>query len=94
MVIYEAAEGNEAFKIVDTLNIELVFMDIGLPGEDGIQLTRRIKTKYPHTRIIFITGHDCLEYREAAFRAGGNCYLLKHSLDYGQIENLVTSFVG
>jgi len=91
MIIYEAAEGNEAFRIVGILKPELVFMDIGLPGENGIQLTRRIKIKYPKTRIIFITGHDCLEYREAAFQAGGNGYLLKQSLDYVQINKLVTS---
>jgi len=93
MVIYEAAEGNEAIRKVDTLKPELVFMDIRLPGEDGIQLTRRIKTNYPTTKIIFITGFDSPDYRKEAIRAGGSCYLLKQSLDHVQIEQLVKSLV-
>ena len=48
MVIYEAAEGNEALQKVDALKPELVFMDIRLPGESGIQLTQKIKTRYPN----------------------------------------------
>ncbi len=92
--IYEAAEGGEAFQKVDSLKPELVFMDIQLPGENGIQLTQKMKAKYPNTKIIFLTGHDSLEYREAAMRSGGSCYLSKDSLDLIQIETLVKSLLG
>jgi len=93
MVIYEAAEGSEALQEVDTLKPELIFMDIRLPGESGIQLTQKIKTKYPNTKIIFLTSHDSPEYREAAIRSGGVCYVPKDSLDYMQLEKLVRSFI-
>ncbi len=93
MVIYEAAEGNEALQKIDALKPELVFMDIRLPGEDGIQLTQKIKTRYPSTKIIILTSYDSLEYRGAAIQAGGNCYIPKDSLGYVQIENLVKALI-
>jgi DNA-binding NarL/FixJ family response regulator len=93
MAVYEATEGIEALQKVDALEPELVFMDIRLPGENGIRLTQKIRTKYPNTKIIILTGYDSLEYRRAAIQSGGNCYILKDSLDYIQIEKLVESFV-
>ena len=93
MVIYEAAEGNEALEKVDALKPELVFMDIRLPGENGLQLTQKIKTRYPNAKVIILTSYDSLEYRAAALRSGANCYFPKDSLDYVQIEKLVKSIV-
>ena len=93
MAIYWATEGSEALQKVDSLKPELVFMDIRLPGENGIQLTQKIKTRYPDTKIIILTAYDSLEYREAAIRSGGNCYLSKDSLDFIQIEKIVKSLV-
>jgi len=93
MVIHEAAEGNEALQKVDTFRPELIFMDIGLPGENGLQLTQRIKTSYPDTKVIILTSHDTLEYREAAIRCGANCFITKGSLNWEQLETLVKSLV-
>ncbi len=93
MAICEATEGSEALQKVDSLKPELVFMDIRLPGENGIQLTQKIKGRYPNIKIIFLTNYDSLEYREAAIRAGGSCYFPKDSLDLIQIEKLVKSLL-
>ncbi len=91
MAIHEAAEGKEALQRVESLRPEIVFMDIRLPGESGLQLTRKIKTSYPDTRVIILTSYDTLEYREAAARCGAACFIAKDSLSYGQVETLVTS---
>jgi DNA-binding NarL/FixJ family response regulator len=93
MVIYEAAEGSEVLQKVDALKPELVFMDIRLPGVNGIQLTREIRARYPNTKIIILTSYDSVEYREAAIQAGGNCYIPKDSLGYIQIEKLIKALV-
>ena len=69
-------------------------MDIRLPGENGIQLTEKIKAKYPNTKIVFLTSYDSLEYRGAAIRAGGNCYIPKDSLGHIKIEKLVKALIG
>ena len=91
MMIHEAAEGNEVLQRVDTLRPELIFMDIRLPGENGLQLTHRIKTNYPDTKVIILTGYDVPEYREAATQCGACCFLAKDSLNMEQVETLVKS---
>ena len=91
MMIQEATEGNEALQKVDTLRPELIFMDIGLPGESGLQLTHKIMTNYPDTKVILLTAFDVPEYREAATRCGASCFLAKDSISMGQIETLVNS---
>ena len=93
MVVQEAAEGNEALRIVDSFRPELIFMDIRLPGESGLQLTQQIKTNYPATKVVILTSYDSLEYREAAIRCGANCFVTKDSLDWEQIKTLVTSLL-
>jgi len=92
-IIDEAGNGSEALQKVEALKPELVFMDIHLPGENGIQLTQKIRESYPNTKIIILTSHDSLEYREAAMRSGGSGYISKDSLHYIQIEALVKSIV-
>jgi len=93
MNIYEAAEGTEALQKVEVLKPDLVFMDIRLPGENGIQLTQKIEATYPDTKIIILTSYDSLEYREAAIRSGGNFYIPKDSSGHVHIEKLVKSMV-
>jgi len=93
MVIYEAAEGKETLQKLDALEPDLVFMDIRLPGENGIQLTQKIRAKYPNTKVIILTSYDSLEYRGAAIQSGGNCYIPKDSLGYIQIEKLVEALI-
>ncbi len=68
MDIIEAADGVEAFEKIDPHPPNLIFMDIGLPGENGLELTRKIKTDYPDVIVIILTTHDSPEYREAANR--------------------------
>ncbi|HUL29796.1 MAG TPA: response regulator transcription factor [Thermodesulfobacteriota bacterium] len=93
MVIDEAADGSEALQKVDALKPEIVFMDIRLPDENGIQVTEKIKAKHPNTKIVFLTGYDSSEYREAAIRAGGYCYIPKESLGHINIENLIKALI-
>jgi len=90
-IIYEAGEGNAALQIVDTHDPELVFMDIRLPGENGLVLTKKIKGLHPRTPVIILTGCDAVEYREAATQSGANCFMTKDSMNWQQIETCVRS---
>jgi DNA-binding NarL/FixJ family response regulator len=93
MVVYEAADGIEVLQKIEALKPELVFMDIRLPGDNGIQLTQKIKAKYPNTKVIILTSYDSFEYRGAAIQSGGNCYIPKDSLSYIQMETLVKTLM-
>jgi two-component system response regulator YesN len=93
VVIQEAAEGNEALQKVDAFHPEPIFMDIRLPGQNGLELTRKIKARYPETVVIVLTDYDTPEYRKAAFQCGASCFFAKDSLDWGQFETMIKSHI-
>ncbi len=88
--IYEAIDGEEALLQVETLRPNLVFMDIRLPGENGLELTQKIKTQYPNTIVIILTGYDLPEYREAS-RPYADYFFSKDSSTTENIFTLVES---
>ena len=77
MAVEEAGDGEEALQKIDAFVPDLIFMDIKLPGENGLQITRKVKTKYPEMIIIILTYYDSPEHREAAFQCGANYFLPK-----------------
>ncbi len=89
--ISEASDGGEALKKIDASPPDLIFMDIRLPDESGLELTRRIKTQYPATTIIILTSYDLPEYREAAAHYEANHFLAKGLANRDQIVKLVES---
>ncbi len=85
VVIQEAAEGNEALQKVDAFHPELIFMDIRLPGQNGLELTRKIKASYPETVVIVLTDYDTPEYRKAAFQCGASCFFCQGLFGLGAV---------
>ncbi|HUL29561.1 MAG TPA: response regulator [Thermodesulfobacteriota bacterium] len=80
MDIIEAGDAVEAFQKIDSNLPNLVFMDIHLPGGNGLELTRKTKADYPNTVIIILTNYDLPEYREAASRNKADYFVAKHSM--------------
>ena len=91
MVIEEAAEGKEAIRKVKTLFPDLIFMDIKLPGESGLYLTKKIKTDHPEIIIVILTSYDSPEYRDVAFECGADRFIAKGALIWQEIEALIRS---
>ncbi len=79
MEIFEDPDGKEVLQKVDSLRPDLIFMDIQLPGENGLQLAKKIKGIDPNVTIIILTSYDIPEYREAAFQSGANHFITKNS---------------
>ena len=92
MEIIEAANGEEAFKRLSSNPVDLVFMDIRLPGKNGLELTRKIKAKYKDVTVAMLTSYESAEYREAAARCGADCYITKDSMKWNQISAMVKCF--
>jgi DNA-binding NarL/FixJ family response regulator len=90
--ITEAANGEEAFQRLSSGAIDLAFMDIGLPGESGLKLTRKIKAKYKDVTIAMLTSYDLAEYGEVAARCGADCFITKKSMKWDQIFTMVKCF--
>lgn len=88
-----AGNGEEALQKVETLHPNLIFMDIRLPGESGLELTRKIKASHPDFVIIILTSYDLPEYREAAARYKADYFLSKGSLGTENIFKLIESIL-
>ena len=93
MSIKHAADGREALLKLANQQTDLIFMDIELPGKNGLVLTKKIKKVYPHTIIIILTHHDLPEYREAAYKNGAQYFLSKESTNANEIVELVESIL-
>ncbi|NVM22605.1 MAG: response regulator transcription factor [Desulfobacterales bacterium] len=91
MVIEEATEGKEAMQKVHAFRPNLVFMDIKLPGENGLELTKRIKAHDPGIIVIILTSYDLPEYRRAAPQYGADYFLSKDSSSGNEVVSLVES---
>lgn len=93
MIITEAVDGEEALRKIDTLLPNLIFMDIKLPGENGLELTRKIKATHPETPIIILTSYGLPEYRQAAYDYGADNFLVKGSFTLGELIAMVESLI-
>jgi DNA-binding NarL/FixJ family response regulator len=89
--VSEAADGGEAFEKIQVRQPRIIIMDIQLPGESGLDLTKKIRALYPEIAIIILTDYDLPAYREAAFRYGARSFLSKGSSTPNQIIASVES---
>lgn len=93
MVVEEAEDGEAALQRIEESLPNLVFMDIKLPGENGLQLTKSIKKRYPHTLLAILTSYDLPEYREAALGFGADFFLIKGTSTRREIVELIQSIL-
>lgn len=77
-VTAEAESGEEAVRIALTQSPDVILMDLGLPGINGLEATVQIKEKYPHIKVIVLTSHELEEDIHASFAAGATGYCLKN----------------
>jgi DNA-binding NarL/FixJ family response regulator len=77
--IEEEPDGSRLFSKMATFHPSLVLMDIRLPGENGLELTKKIKTTYPDVTVVILTGYDLPEYREAARQSKADFFVSKDS---------------
>lgn len=92
MSVYEADNGEEAWQKLGVGHPQIVFSDIRIHKEDGLELVRRIRELYPDVILVVITGYDGLEYRQAAYSRGADCYIPKGTASSADILSLVESF--
>jgi DNA-binding NarL/FixJ family response regulator len=78
-VVGEAGEGQEALRLAQTLRPDVVLMDIGMPGLNGLEVAGRLATLDGSIRVIILSMHTSEEYVLRALRAGCAGYLLKDS---------------
>ncbi|MGH2654423.1 MAG: response regulator [Actinomycetota bacterium] len=85
-VVGEAASGEEAIHVVAETKPDVVFMDVRMPGMNGIQATRQIRENNPDTKIILFTIDESRASVAEAIQAGVSGYLLKDA-SVGELIN-------
>jgi DNA-binding NarL/FixJ family response regulator len=86
-VIAEARDGRGAVQLAHELRPDVVVMDVGMPGLNGIEATRQITSQEPHARIVALSMHSDRRFMGEMLKAGAKGYLLKD----GAFEELATA---
>jgi len=87
-VIGEAGNAREGLRTAKRLQPDLILLDISLPDQNGIQLTRELRTLLPDTRILIVSMHSKIDYIAEAFQAGATGYVVKESAAERLIKGL------
>ena len=75
--IFEAESAEKGLEVFDNNNIDLIIMDLGLPGMDGIEATKQIKSKNKDIKIVVLTSHNDEQEVLNSLKAGANAYCSK-----------------
>ena len=84
--IVTAYSGQEALEKLKARNVDVIILDVKMPGMDGIETLRRIKEAYPLVEVIMLTGHATVETGVEGMKLGAFDYLMKPC----DIEQLMT----
>ena len=76
-IIAEAANGIEAIHLTESLQPDVVLMDLEMPVLNGYEATRKIKSDSPSCRVVALTVHSYEEARRKAYQSGVDAFLIK-----------------
>lgn len=78
-VIGEASDGASAIDVAARMSPDVILMDVRMPGMNGIDATRELRTRLPRARVLVLTTYDLDEFAFGALRAGAAGFLLKNT---------------
>ena len=87
--IAEASDENETFSAIEKTRPTLIIMDIRLAGTHGLNLTRKIKMRYPRMPVAINTNNDSPEYKTASVQVGADYFLSKKTNTINDLMSLV-----
>lgn len=92
-VVGEARDGDEAIRLAEDLQPEVILMDVTMPEVDGVEATRQIKQLFPDIRVVMLTMHADQEVLAQAMRVGASGYLVK-DCSTEEIANAIRDVAG
>jgi YesN/AraC family two-component response regulator len=87
-IVTPAYNGHMCLDILAAKSIDVVILDIKMPGMDGIQTLRKIKMEYPLVEVILLTGHGTTETAIKGMKLGAYDYLLKPA-DFDELKTIL-----
>ena len=79
-IVADLGSGEDAYQFLHKNTVDLIIMDISMPGKGGIETTNQIKKRYPKIKILMLSMHDNAMIIERAIKAGADGYILKNDL--------------
>jgi NarL family two-component system response regulator LiaR len=76
-LVGEAADGPAALELIARVPLDVLLLDIGMPGQNGIRVAREVVARAPGVRVIMLSAYDKPQYVLAAQRAGASAYVVK-----------------
>lgn len=80
-VVGEAANGEETLRLVNEFKPNVTIMDIGMPGNEGLEATRQVIQSSPNTKVIMLTMHEDGAVLQECLRAGAAGYIIKRAVE-------------
>ena len=75
--VASAFSGEEALEKLDADPVDVILLDILLPGISGLEVLRRAKAKHPNAKVVMVTSLDQMDLRQEAHRCGAAAYVTK-----------------
>lgn len=88
-----AGSGEEGLAMLDSFNPDLILLDFQLPGMDGLEILRRVRTAARHVKVVMMTAHGGVPVAVDAMKAGAYDYLTK-PLALGELKLLLDKAIG
>ena len=93
-LVAEASDGYDGIKKAREFSPDVILMDIGLPGIDGIEATQRIKEFLPNVKVLIFTSRDSENDVFEAFKAGADGYIMKGATPEQTISAITAVYEG
>lgn len=93
-IVGELKDGNEVTRAIERLRPDLVVLDIALPGLNGTEAARRIRTDFPDVRVVALSAHSDKHFVLNALEAGVNAYVLKADAAHDLLEGIQAATKG
>jgi DNA-binding NarL/FixJ family response regulator len=87
-IVGEAGSGCDGLEILRSLKPDVCILDVNLPDENGLQITRRALSEFANLKIILLTGYTDYEQPFHAFRAGAHAYCAKE-IEHEQLAEII-----
>jgi DNA-binding NarL/FixJ family response regulator len=93
-IVGEVGNGNDLYKLLDSVSIDLIITDISMPEISGIEITKYVSEKFPDIKILILSMHTNEEFITKALSSGANGYLPKDTSMSELLDAINTIYKG
>ncbi|WP_256757188.1 response regulator [Cohnella sp. WQ 127256] len=88
-IVGEAKDGNSALAMLGKHEVDLLFVDISMPGMSGFELMEQVRNRYPKIKAVVLTCHHEFDYVQEALRLGAIDYIVKTLLNRNNVSETI-----